>query len=198
MGSFEPGVLAAAPPTLARTHACLRASAAPGPRGRRARTGAARWPPGLPQPGWGLSRGAPPLARTSGTHGLPSAPKCCPGRKFKMPTKRLIYYYYFFLPAGPRRAAPVQVNCKCGAPRSAPAPRPRPRPRPRAPGAARLPSLAWGQGAIYGRRRGSGSPPGARSSSRRPRSPRAGSARPATYRNYATLPVPICLGNTGR
>lgn len=110
-----------------------------------------------------------------------------------MPTISLIF-------SSLRRAALVQVNCKCGAPLSAPASAPASSPARARPGGARLPSLAWGQGAIYGRRAAPGAAASSLSSSRtrsssprRPRSPRARAAMPATYHNYPTLLVPFCL-----
>lgn len=56
-GSFELGVLAAAPPTLTGAHACLRSDAPPGPRARRADAGTALSPPGLSGGRVAVSRG---------------------------------------------------------------------------------------------------------------------------------------------
>lgn len=92
----------------------------------------------------GLSRGDPSPRRNVPDSRTPVRPKCWPGLKFKMPTISLAH------PPTPRGAALRSSKSTASAgPR---APRPRPRPRPRAPGAALLASLAWGQGATYGRR----------------------------------------------
>lgn len=132
MGSFEFGVLVAARervhiPVYPRLHP--RVSAPQGPawasRPRRARTGAAQWPPGQGRSQIGVSPG-----QTLGSHGHPRLkdphrPQYCSGLKLTTPT---ISWRFFAL----CRAALVQVHRQCEASRWAPAPRPRQLPRPRA------------------------------------------------------------------
>lgn len=94
----------------------------------------------------------------------------------------------------PGRAALVRVHGKCGAPRP---PRTPAAPPPARPGGA-APSLACGQGAIYGRR---AAPGVAAASLPRPAPPlaraRARAAMPAAGHHSPTLPAPFCLGHAG-
>ncbi|XP_069870215.1 collagen alpha-1(III) chain-like, partial [Dipodomys merriami] len=77
---------------------------------------------------WG-TRSARPSASDSGLSQLRGAAKCAEREE-----------------SGDEAATPVRVDRKCGTPR------PRASPARAPPGKAKAPSLAWGQGAIYGRR----------------------------------------------